>query len=184
MAEWSGIQKVHYNEGRPDIPAAFLLSAPGSKEQLHGRPAAGTTGNNLDIVIGHLHAARPALFPSARRYDYTITNAVDQVHFAAATGRTEATDDEIRDPANMARLRAELGAARVLVCLGNKAQLAGRLLQAEGLPVQVLAERHPGIRGLLSIRADARGAPILKGQAGSTALRLEVVARRILDQLT
>src|SRR3712207_3707555 len=96
---WSGIQRTHYNQGRPDVPVAFLLSAPGSKEQLHGRPAAGTTGNNLDVVIRYLNRARSDLFPSLQRYDYTITNAVDQVRFAAATGRSEATEDEIRQEA-------------------------------------------------------------------------------------
>ena len=107
-----------------NIKTIIVLSAPGQKEEKAGRPAAGQTGKTLQEAIEFWHNALPNEFPSKNLDDYTIVNAVEDVHYKAKTGRTEGTDTEVCDTDNMTRINAIIADAQYVVALGNKAQLA------------------------------------------------------------
>lgn len=107
-----------------NIKTVIVLSAPGQVEEEAGRPAAGQTGTTLQEAIEFWHSALPNEFPSKNLDDYTIVNAVEDIHYKAKTGRTEGTDKEVCDVNNMRRINEIIADAEYLVTLGYKAQLA------------------------------------------------------------
>jgi uracil-DNA glycosylase len=133
-----------FQRGKPACRTAFVLSAPGNQEKKHGQPAAGETGKTLDHLLVHLHRADARHFPFLSRRDYRIVNAIDKVLFKRATRRTEAYLSEVRRPANLARLRAELDGIDYIVALGTRAASA---LAELGLAPD-LAGVHPSLQKL------------------------------------
>lgn len=121
-----------------------MLSAPGRLEKKRGHPAAGETGKTLDQLLVHLHCADPPHFPSLDRRDYRIVNAVSTVLYKRETRRTEAYLSQVREPANLARLRAELDGIDYVVALGDGAASALGELQLEPDLVGV----HPSLQKL------------------------------------
>lgn len=136
---------AHFSEGH--IPVAFVFSAPGEKERLAMKPVAGETGDNLESALGHLHEARPKLFPSVHRYDYRITNAWSEP-IAVSRGHrsSEARDSEIRDPRNVQRVLRELEGCKLVVLSGDKARLVAQELRESGK--SVVEVPHVGNKGL------------------------------------
>lgn len=135
---------AHYNPGRRDIKVGFVLSAPGSKEEKAGRPAAGNTGENLEEMLQRWHKTRPDLFISTKRYDYRITNASQTVEYKKKTGRTEASDHEVNMPENIERIMEELAGCEFVICLGAKARKVKSSLVAKGFPGTIASGIHPG----------------------------------------
>lgn len=127
------------------VKTTIVLSAPGQAEEKAGRPAAGQTGKTLKKAINELHKKDPLKFPSNRLDDYTIVNAVEEVHYKGKTGRTEARDAEISNSDNLKRVRAALADAVNVVALGDKAQLAVAECGYQG---NVYKGEHPSMQAL------------------------------------
>lgn len=143
----SRVRTAHYNHGRH--PVAFVFSTPGAREASSGMPVAGVTGENLDFALEHLHAADPARFPTAARYDYRITNAHTQV-LAASLGHaaSEATPAQILEPGNVARVQDELADCVVVVLCGQRARLLTEALARPGR--ELGSASHTGNRALVA----------------------------------
>lgn len=177
---------------------AFVLSCPSRLEKQAGHPAAGVTGRNLERLLEML---KPRLgLPSLERAEVTITNAWDKIEYRSGTGRSEATDTELKQTGNLHRLADELRHITTLVIFcGCKAKVASQELLRRGyLPssAQIAFLEHLGTRGLLAITSDTADAPILSAaqqrrhgrsdslrriQSENTHRRLEVVLERLLS---
>lgn len=137
-----------YRQGDfPGIKTIFLLSAPGKMEDNAGRPAAGETGKTLEIALEILHKKDAHAFPSVKLDDYTIANAVEEIHYKAKTGRTEGNEKEITVPRNMARINKILENSHTVIALGEKAQLA---VKKSTYKKQLLTANHPSLVSLNS----------------------------------
>jgi len=129
------------------IKTIFLLSAPGKIEENMGRPAAGETGKTLDIALEILHKKDLDAFPSLNLDDYTIANAVEDIHYKAKTGRTEGNEKEITNPKNMARINRIFENTKTIVALGDKAKLAVKYSKYNK---KLLTADHPSLVSLNS----------------------------------
>lgn len=174
----------HYQWG-PDPDVAYVFSAPGSEEEYAGRPAAGKTGMHLAILIAILRDWGLTVLPY--REQAVVTNAWPDVHYESKTGRTEATDSEIKDPQNLERLASEIGHIRKwILCFGAKAYLAVSELKKRGLlqeSCQVVKAKHLSPRVIHYINRDIHGNPIEGGGFTNLCRRLEVLADEILAQM-
>lgn len=136
VAYWPGLLKLR---------TTIVLSAPGRHEVCAGHPAAKQTGRNLQRALPILCSRRPDIFPSENLFDYRIVNASEIPEYDAATGRSEASDPEIRDPANIKRFRRQVKGSQFLVLLGDKGLLVAR---ASGVGGIWLTASHPSLRVL------------------------------------
>ena len=190
----------HFSKGSADT-YAFVFSCPGKYEESAMHPAAGKTGCNLETLL-ELLSARLEQEALTRRC-VTITNAWSQVEYQEHSGRSEATDVQIRSEANIGRLARELQhVTEMIIFCGSKAKVAfNELVRLKHItkPIKIAFVEHLGARGLLSIRNDIRGTLIVAAkeqrrlgrqsalkaiQAENTYRRLEVVAQRLLDSVT
>ncbi|MBI1292233.1 hypothetical protein GC173_13485 [bacterium] len=179
---------------------AFVLSCPGEKEvnakddqgKPSPRPAAGTTGNNLDTLIGFLAEKRPEKFEAVSRYEYRICNSSKRAHWKEKTGDSQPDCAEIADAENLARLGIELKGAKYAILFGERARCVWALLPNKPAKVVVVSHvkiNHPGGKGLNAIKEDLKGKEIIsaegdkKREAENTKKRLAVLAKRILDEL-
>ncbi|MDD5125819.1 hypothetical protein [Methylovulum sp.] len=170
---------------------AVVLSCPGRYEEKARRPAAKTTGKNLDmllIMLGSLLKRKDLI-----RKNITITNAWPKVEYKAKTGRSEASDQEIKGSHNIKRVQRELNdISDFVIFCGEKAKTVSQFLRLNKSPKFIYVE-HLAIRGLSSIKIDAYGNPIVAAsgtgkikkaiQAENTKKRLNVVAINLLNQL-
>ena len=131
------------------VKTTIVLSAPGQEEEKAGRPAAGQTGKTLQMAIEEMHSNDPESFPSNNLDDYSIVNAVEDVHYKAKTGRTEGTDSKILEQENLDRINSILQDSKNVVALGEKAQLAvknssfsGNTFEAEHPSMQALNKKY------------------------------------------
>ena len=127
------------------IKTIIVLSAPGQEEEKAGRPAAGQTGTTLQEAIEFWHNALPNEFPSKNLNDYTIVNAVEDIHYKAKTGRTEGTDKEVCDTDNIRRINAIIADAEYVVALGYKAQLT---VSGSFFKGKTYSGKHPSMNAL------------------------------------
>lgn len=189
--------RPHFSRGS-EADIAFVLSCPGRREEAIGHPAAGNTGKNLERLLALL-GSRLGI-PTLTRTHITIANAWAGIEYQSATGRSEASDDEVKQTENINRLADELRhVTKLVVFCGEKAKLACRELRARKcLPssVQVAFVSHLGSQGLnRAIESDVTGRPIvaareqrLAGRADSlqaiqrenTGLRLQVVLNSLV----
>lgn len=152
----------------------FLLSCAGQVELKQGRPAAGQTGINLDIILKKLGLCRSRI---------VINNASDKVFFAAKDGRTEAKLVEIISPKNILRLESELFPdVAIIVAMGKKAYAAAMALKKLHPELIVVDGRHPGFSSLNRIKNDCHGNKIAVGAVDATERRAEVVVAKINGQ--
>lgn len=190
---------AHFSRGSRN-KVAFVLSCPGRHEEQAKHPAAGVTGSNLNRLLAML-GQRLDLQPLERAH-VTITNAWDRIEYRQKTSRSEATDAEVTQTNNLHRLAGELlHVTELVVFCGCKARLASReLLRLDLLPnlKHVAFVDHLGMRGLLAIKSDANGKPIVAATkqqhdgrqdplsfigAENTSRRLSVVLQRLLDSI-
>jgi len=134
-----------YRKGNKNNKTTIVLSAPGQAEEKANRPAAGQTGKTLQSAIKQLHKKDPSKFPSDKLDDYTIVNAVEDVHYKGKTGRTEGKNSEVLKPKNMSRINDTLKSSKNIVALGDKAQLAVDNSSAKGT---VFKGNHPSMQSL------------------------------------
>lgn len=189
---------AHFSPGYKN-EVAFVLSCPGRHEEGAGHPAAGNTGRNLDRLLERLG---PRLdLSNLSRTQVTIANAWASIEYQAKTGRSEASDVEVKQPENIDRLASELRHISMLIVFcGMKAKLASQQLQERNLlsqSAQMAFLPHIGGLGLnKSIRADLMHRPIVDAliqrrngrrdslkliRAENTNRRLEVVVERLLE---
>ena len=162
----------HFQRGRDDCRTAFVLSAPGQKEQQAGYPAAGPTGVTLDRLLQQLHSADPVRFPFLSRRDYRIVNAIAKVLYKAQHGRTEGYLSEVVAEANVERLREELVGIDCIVALGDRAQ---RGLKAADITLQ-LCGPHPSLQRLNTLCKVSAPTP-----AAARDDRIRLFARDVLS---
>lgn len=121
------------------------MSAPGRAELFSDRPIAGQIGKTLQIALKELQERFPDSFTSGQLEDYRITNSVTDVKCVSITNSTEASNKNIQQPNNIARLKEELKDVDVVLALGDKAQLAIEMTNFNG---QVLRGSHPSFTTL------------------------------------
>ncbi|MEG0094290.1 MAG: hypothetical protein RR945_03520 [Erysipelotrichaceae bacterium] len=114
----------YYNEGEINQNVAFVFSCPGEKELLLGKPVAGRTGENLNLLLELLNKKNGTVFPSTDRYSYLITNASSEIHYKAYDGHSEPTQTEITQEENLNRLKADLLNKEFVITFGKKAKFA------------------------------------------------------------
>ncbi len=183
----------HFQKGEQQ-KIAFVFSCPGQQEEKANKPAAGTTGKNLENLLKLLKERLSR--EDMTREDITIANAWDKVEYEIKSNRTEATDKEIISHKNIVRLNKELiNIEELIVCCGKKAMLGVcQIKQNLNRSIQVLYVEHLGIRGLNSIKKDINGNEIIsaekQGKKGdkkiqnlNTLKRLEVICDTLIEQL-
>lgn len=194
----SHLMSPHFSRGTA-THVAFVLSCPGRHEELAGHPAAGNTGKNLGRLLEYLG---PRLdLPHLERSHVTIANAWAGIEYKDKTGRSEASDLEVRQADNIFRLAHELRHVTLLIVFcGEKAKLAAQeLRELELLPnsIQFALVPHIGGQGLNNcITSDVANRPIVgarkQRQSGrldslkaiqreNTSRRLEVIVERLLQ---
>ncbi|MBL8328923.1 MAG: hypothetical protein JNJ71_08720 [Rubrivivax sp.] len=156
----------------------FVFICPGRHEANRGFPCAAGTGANLNRVLAVLNARDPGLFGSASRSQYVVTNSWPKVEYPALTGRSVPTEAEVLEPANLARLAAELAGLKVIVACGQQAQAALCALQAGAVPGYSLI----GARLAFGRHLSQRSVNMIPG-ASDTPGRIALWCGAVLQQL-
>lgn len=156
-----------FQAGRAGNDTILVLAAPGRREAVEGRPAAGQTGRNLEALLAHLNALRPEDFPSTSRLDYTIVNSVEAVMFGA---RSLPYRSEIASDVNVTRLIRQLAGGRIIVAFGDCAIAATRAAGRE----PVFCAPHPGLQAIN---------PLFEGIEGDKQERYAERIRRLAELL-
>lgn len=188
-------RSCHFERGRKS-EVAIVLSCPGSREEENIRPASGTTGKNLDLLL--LKLGPLVGIPNLARSDVTVTNAFTGVEYKARTGRSEASFAEVRENDNVNRLNAELADISDLVIFcGARATAVSKLVVLRP-GTKAACIPHLGMQGINQIAGDVGGAPILSvaesKAAGdkrsakeigrdNTSKRIEVLVQLALQQI-
>lgn len=159
------------------IKTTIILSAPGQREKTAKRPAAGQTGKTLQAAICVWHRADPIDFPSSQLDDYTIMNSVSKVHYMGLTGTTEGTEEEVREPQNLERIRRELSDSTTVVALGKRAQLA---IRESGFSGTVYTASHPSLSNLNTTYTSGKATPSEKNRDRIEQWADEVLKNKIL----
>ena len=186
--------KVAYNQGKNISPVAFMFACPGQKEQSAGKVVAGATGKNLNTLLAILAESENekvrALFPSADRYDYLITNSSDTVHYPALDKTSLPAKSEYGAEANLERLCRELESVKYVIAFGAQAKDVSRLAEAKyeqsgrtARPVFITALPHLSLLALNQISHDVNGERIERGDKEATRKRLTVVAGMLTDSI-
>jgi len=157
----------------PGATLAFVFICPGRHEANRGYPCAAGTGANLARALVVLHRLAPQIFSSPHRADYVVTNAWPVVEYPALTGRSVPTEGEVLQPANLARLAAELAAVDRVVACGAQAQAA----------VRALAAQRPGLQAAYARHLSQRAVNMIPG-GSTTDQRITLWAEMVLAQWT
>ena len=187
------MERVKYNKGQGVSRVGFIFACPGQKEQSANRVVAGSTGKNLNTLLGILknspNAHIRALFPSENRYDYLITNASELVHYPAYDGISLPKRSEYKTSGNIARLAGELKNLDYVIAFGQQAKDAStmvfNLLREQGStkPIFITALPHLSLLAINQISKDVDGSKIEKGDPFATHKRLRVVAKKAEEHL-
>lgn len=138
-------QSHAYRKGnRPAIRTIIVLAAAGRLEEHARRPAAGQTGVTLKIALRAWNRLDPVRFPSLDLDDYTIVNAVEDVHYKRKTGRTEGTEAEICTERNLLRMRDILTSYDYIAAFGESARTA---VEAAGFNASCSGS-HPSMQSM------------------------------------
>jgi uracil-DNA glycosylase len=186
--------KIDYNKGKNISPVAFMFACPGQKEQAAGRVVAGATGKNLNTLLSILAESENekirALFPSADRYDYLITNASDTVHYPALDKTSLPSKKEYGAAENVERLCAELKEVKYVIAFGAQAKDVSNLAKSRYAlqntavyPVFITSLPHLSLLALNQISEDIYGNRIERGDKEATHKRLTVVAKMLTDNI-
>lgn len=184
--------RIQLNEGRKISPVGFVFACPGQKEQAAKKVVAGSTGNNLNLLLSSLskssNPAIRALFPSSDRYDYLITNASNIIHYPALDGRSLPCRKEYMSEENIARLCGELANLKYVIALGAQAKDVAQAVKnayekqaCAATPHFITALPHLSFLSLNQIKFDINGDRIRQGDKSATVKRIEVL-RMILEK--
>lgn len=123
--------RPHYWKG--ELLIAFVFSVPGARENSAGRPVSGATGENLSFALDHLHSELPAVFSSADRYAYRITNAYSKpIAKSLGDASSQASDKQVQASENIARVLRDISGCSVVILCGLKAQLLADSIRQAG----------------------------------------------------
>lgn len=186
--------RVHFNQGRGISPVGFVFACPGRKEQIAGKVVAGSTGNNLNLLLASLSCSSnkfiASLFPSSNRYDYFITNASDIVHYPALDGRSLPAKKEYMNLENIERLSEEIAHLKCVIAFGAQAKDVVQAVdniyvqrQLQPKPIFIKSIPHLSFLSLNQISVDVHGDPILPGERDGTQRRIEVVRDMLEKQI-
>lgn len=176
--------QAYYNQGDPDAKVGFIFSAAGRLEEKEGRPVAGMTGKNLDLMIGMLHLQYPEMFPFKNRYSYRITNATTDVHYMFKTNNTEGSKGEVKKVANISRILKEITGLSDIFCFGAKPTLLKDELISKGFSGNIYCDIHLGLQAINhQIKEDIYGNPLLPGDPDNNQKRIQVIANRLSKQI-
>lgn len=116
-------------------------SVPGQDEAQEGRPFAGQSGKNLDVILSNLKYKGEPL----SREKVSIDNAWTTPLWQGEHGRTEASLTEICSDANLSRLQDEIGKnTKVVIAFGDNAYASvNTMKQKYGLNFNVIKASHP-----------------------------------------
>ncbi|MBQ7291144.1 MAG: hypothetical protein IJW76_05440 [Clostridia bacterium] len=187
-------EKISYNKGKNISPVAFMFACPGQKEQAAGKVVAGATGKNLNLLLSVLAKSENekirALFPSADRYDYLITNSSDTIHYPALDKTSLPSKREYSDDANLNRLYKELDHTKYVIAFGAQAKEASKLVEYKykmrevtPRPTFITSLPHLSLLALNQISEDVHGARIERGDKEATLKRICVVAKMLTEYL-
>lgn len=188
------ITRVQYNKGKDISSVGFIFACPGQKEMLAQKVVAGSTGNNLNLLLCSLSAssnsAIKSLFPSIDRYDYLITNASDIVHYPALDGYSLPSRKEYMNEKNIERLCAELKNLKLVIAFGTQAKEVSQAIEnayrnkcVVKKPCFITLLPHLSFLSLNRIGLDVNGVPILRGDKDGTNKRIEVVKAMLEQQI-
>lgn len=154
-----------------------VFSCPGRFEEKKGLPCAGKTGKALDFILKHLHFQGFRL----KRSLIGITNAWDKIEYKRKTERSEASNEEIVDSNNIARLNRDLLTTKYAIAFGQKALLALELVKKTYRPDLIIIKSiHLSPRNInFMIKTDINGNELKKGEKGNTEKRLAVITTEI-----
>lgn len=174
----------HFEKGKNN-DVTLILSCPGQKEQVENRPAAGTTGKNLEVILGVLNGQKGI---SWNRRDITITNSWDKVEYNALTKRTQATKSEVLTQENLERLYREImDTQKYIVVFGNRASIAINALQKMNFPLiaEIIEAPHLSLQCLNRPKTISIPPRIKKSNTSkqNAMYRLNWVANKIKSQL-
>ena len=166
---------AHYEKGS-ESKITFVFSCPGRLEECEGKPAAGKTGDNLELFLDIIRT-------KLKRRDFargkiTITNASDKIYYKKENGRTEASNDEIFSSRNRNRLLKETEDTKeIIVCCGRKASLAIEKIKGSLLlkhpAIKIIEIRHLGYQSLNGIKLKSHEKSKTKGENTITRLMKE-----------
>ncbi|EFI67586.1 hypothetical protein BFZC1_15525 [Lysinibacillus fusiformis ZC1] len=175
-----------YYESGSSNEVTLVFSCPGQKEMKLKRPAAGTTGTNLDIVLKYLNNYKGIEW---NRENITITNSWPNIEYIKFTGRSEATKHEITHSDNLERLYDDIkDTTKYIICFGENANYAVNQIN-QNLLASIISARHLSSRNLnANIKEDINGNKIIKSTTDiekekNTKARLEVVAKEIKEAI-
>ena len=187
-------ETVAYNKGKNISPVAFMFACPGQQEQKAGKVVAGATGKNLNLLLSVLMESENesvrALFPSADRYDYLITNSSDIIHYPALDNTSLPARSEYSDDANLNRLYRELDHCAYVIAFGVQAKEACALLEhkyamreVSPRPKFITSLPHLSLLALNRIPEDDKGEKIMRGDPEATLKRIRRVAKMLVGHL-
>lgn len=160
---------------------ALVFSCPGQLEQIYNKLVFGKTGCNLELLLKELKSRNFVKEDFKDRYDFTITNSHNKVHYKSWNNRTEPLLSEVKVPENIERLTTEFKDAEIIICFGKRPKIALEICK-DNLKAKVLYSRHLGLQSLNQISEDINGNKLTKGKEGNTDKRIQVVAKELIDQ--
>ncbi len=145
-------------------PRVLLVGAcPGREEERDGRPFAGQSGQNLEIMLRRLQVLHPQVFPSPRLDAYSLVNAHSLPRYPEREGYDGSTQPRKQDvlaPENRARLIVRLQRVQpeIIVYLGKAAQFAHEVFEAHMPDIRAFRTGHPSAQAW-NIPRQYRGMP-------------------------
>ncbi|NMH23980.1 hypothetical protein [Flavobacterium solisilvae] len=153
---------------------AFVFSCPGQEEEKTKKLVSGMTGCNLEKLLKNI---KDEIIKEdfKDRYDFTITNSHNEVHYKALNNRTEPLNSKIKEVKNLERLINELKEAEIIICFGKKSKYAlSQIKNQLKENTKVLHSRHLGLMSLNQIELE-------KEITNKTDERIKIVAQKIID---
>ncbi|MBX9181886.1 hypothetical protein HCG68_13060 [Paeniclostridium sordellii] len=175
-----------YCKGNGIAKVAFVFICPGQEEQREGKPVAGQTGKNLEILLSFLNKSLPNVFPSTNRYDYRILNLSVEICYKEKNERTIPKISSIRAKENIERIIQEIGDCEIIIFFSkNKTyNKVIKKIKRNLKPKHAIQSRHLGFQSInRGIRCDKSGNELVRGDKGNTPKRLEVIAEKIKKEL-
>src|SRR5690606_35035215 len=175
-------ETVDYNKGRINR-IAFVFSCPGQEELKSGKLVYGKTGYNLELLLQELKKRDFITEKFENRYDFTITNSHNEVHYKALNNRTEPLNPKTKEEDNLQRLLKELKETEIIICFGKKSKYALHQIKDKlNEKSNILYSRHLGLMSLNQIKDDIQGKPLENGNKENTIKRIEVIAQNLTEQ--
>ncbi len=175
----------HFESGT-EKKIAFVFSCPGRYEEINCKPAAKTTGKNLEILMNIIN--KKLNTNDFKRGKVMITNSWPTVEYPEKTGRSEATKKEILNINNLNRLGKELkDITKIIIGCGKKAELAVKILNENNIfqkKTKIIFIPHLGMMSLNTlIKKDISGKNIKIGDPLGTYKRIERLSEIIIDAI-